>query len=84
MCMRLRGENGIMKKKFDGLQSRIDKQLQDCEKLTDHEQDLQKVITSHVCKRCTHHTTVTAASDRSIGLGGSVRIEEFGAGHFHS
>ncbi|KAK9915002.1 hypothetical protein WJX75_003504 [Coccomyxa subellipsoidea] len=46
MCMRLRGENGIMKKKFDGLQSRIDKQLQDCEKLTDHEQDLQKVIST--------------------------------------
>ncbi len=43
VCMRLRGENGIMKKKFDGMQSQIDKELQNCEKLSSHEQELQKV-----------------------------------------
>lgn len=41
--MRLRGENGIMKKKFNALQSQIDEQKQNCEKLGNYEQELQKV-----------------------------------------
>lgn len=49
--MRLRGENGIMRKKFDSLQSQIDEQKQNSQRFSEEEQGLQKVleIPSLVC-----------------------------------
>ena len=41
--LRLRGENGIMKKKFGALQQQIDEHQQKTQQLHEHEQELQNV-----------------------------------------